>query len=307
MPFVSRRRARDRRARTRRAVAAFVALCAFVLVPAVGAPAQTTSLNVAAKNFAGAQVLSQVWGQALAAQGAHVTFTDDVGPTETVFPALQAGTFDAYADYQGTLLSFLGGTPTANRAKTHAALVAKLRGTGITVSDAAPAVDVNGFYVTRKTANHFDLRTVSDLARVAPKLTIGAPPECPTRPLCLGAASQRAYGLKFARFVPIDPNGAATEKALHRGTIDVAVLFTGSSVIPDDAVLLRDDKGLQPADNPVLVMRDVAATADTMRVANTVSAAITTNAYNTMSLAISRQRQDPTEVAARFLADHQLP
>jgi osmoprotectant transport system substrate-binding protein len=248
-----------------------------------------------------------VWGQALAAQGAHVTFTDGVGPTETVFPTLQAGTFDAYADYQGTLLTYLGGTPTGNRAKTHAALVAKLRGTGITVSDAAPAVDVNGFYVTRKTANRFDLRTVSDLARVAPKLTIGAPPECPSRPLCLGAASQRAYGLDFQRFVPIDPNGPATEKALRRGTIDVAVLFTGSSVIPADAVLLRDDKGLQPADNPVLVMRDVAATADTVRVANTVAAAITTNAYNAMSLAISRQRQDPTEVAARFLADQQLP
>ncbi len=58
-----------------------------------------------------------------------------VGPTEVVFPALQAGTYDAYADYQGTLLTYLGGTPTANSAKTHAALVAKLQGTGITVSD----------------------------------------------------------------------------------------------------------------------------------------------------------------------------
>jgi len=38
-----------------------------------------------------------------------------------------------------------------------------------------------------------------------------------------------------------------------------------------------------------------------------VSAAITTDAYNEMSLAISRQRKDPTEVAARFLAGHSLP
>ena len=284
-----------------------VVVSSVLLVPAAGARAQTTSLNLASKNFAGAQVLSQVWGQALASQGGHVTFTDDVGPTEVVFPALQAGTFDAYADYQGTLLSYLGGTPTANRAKTHAALVAKLQGTGITVSDAAPAVDVNGFYVTRKTANRYRLRTVSDLAKAAPKLTIGAPPECPTRPLCLGNTSQRVYGLDFERVVPIDPNGPATERALRRGTIDVAVLFTGSSVIPADAVLLRDDKGLQPADNPVLVMRVVAASPETVRVANTVAAAITTNAYNTMSLAISRQRDDPTEVAARFLAEHSVP
>ena len=85
------------------------------------------------------------------------------------------------------------------------------------------------------------------------------------------------------------------------------MLFTGSSVIPADAVLLRDDKGLQPADNPVLVLREVAATPDTVRVTDAVSAAVTTDAYNEMSLAISRERQDPTEVAARFLTEHSLP
>src|SRR5215207_1324826 len=286
--------------------AALVAAClALVAMPA--ASAQQASLLMASKNFAGAQVLSQVYGQALAGRGAHVTFADDVGPTEVVFPALQAGTYDAYADYQGTLLTFLGGRPTANSAKTHAALVAKLQGSGLTVSRAAPAVDVNGFYVTRKTAKKYRLSTVSDLKKVAPELTIGAPPECPTRPLCLGDDSQRVYGLDFAKVVAIDPDGPATQRALRRGTVDVAVLFTGSSVIPADAVLLRDDKGLQPADNPVLVMREAAATNDTMRVANAVSAAVTTDAYNEMSRAISRARDDPTEVAARFLAEHDLP
>jgi osmoprotectant transport system substrate-binding protein len=286
-----------------------VALVTIVAVvgSAVPGSAQQTSLSMASKNFSGAQVLTQVYGQALAAQGAHVTFTDDVGRTEVVFPALQAGTFDAYADYQGTLLTYLGGKPTANSARTHAALVEKLQGTGITVSEAAPAVDVNGFFVTRKTAKKYDLRTVSDLKKVAPDLSIGGPPECPNRPLCLGDASQRAYGLQFASVVPIDPNGPATQRALRKGDIDVAVLFTGSSVIPKDAVLLRDDKGLQPADNPVLVLRVAAATADTVRVANAVSAAVTTSAYNDMSLAISRDRKDPTEVAARFLAQHSLP
>jgi osmoprotectant transport system substrate-binding protein len=290
-----------------RFVAAAAVVASALATNVAPARAQQTSLNLASKNFAGAQVLSQVYGQALAARGAHVTFTDDVGPTEVVFPRLLAGTYDAYADYQGTLLTYLGGTPTANSAKTHAALVAKLKGTGITVTAAAPAVDVNGFYVTRKTANKYRLRTLSDLVKVAPKLRIGAPPECPTRPLCLGSASQRAYGLKFAKVVPIDPQGQTTQRALRRGSIDVAVLFTGSSVIPADAVLLRDDKGLQPADNPVLVLREVAATPDTVRVANSVSAAITTEAYNAMSIGISRDAKDPTELAARFLAAHSLP
>lgn len=307
MPVASHLHIHRRHARrVRSGVVALVALVV-ALAGIVPAGAQQLSLNMASKNFAGAQVLSQVYGQALAGQGAHVTFADDVGPTEVVFPALQAGTYDAYADYQGTLLTYLGGTPTSSSAKTHAALVAKLQGTGLTVSKAAPAVDVNGFYVTRKTAKKYRLSTVSDLTDVAPDLTIGAPPECPTRPLCLGDDSQRVYGLKFKKVVGIDPSRTATQRALRRGTIDVAVLFTGSSVLPVDAVLLRDDKGLQPADNPVLVIRESAATPDTMRVADAVSAEVTTDAYNEMSLAISRGRQDPTEVAARFLAEHDLP
>ncbi len=288
---------------------ALVVALAVLWIGAGAARAATpaATVTIASKNFPGAEVLSQVWGQALAAGGAHVTFAARVGPTETVFPALQAGTYDAYADYQGTLLTYLGGVPTASAAATHAALVKRLAGTGITVSNAAPAIDVNGFYVTRKTAKRLHLTKVSDLRKVAPTLTIGAPPECPLRPLCLGSVAQGVYGLHFQKFVGFDPDTSATQNALQRGDIDVAVLFTGSSVIPKNAVLLRDDKGLQPADNPVLLVREDVASASTMSVVNSVAARISTGEYNKMSLAISRQDQDPTEVAARFLADQRLP
>ena len=302
----TRRRSRGRATPTRILVSLLVGAWALG-IPLVPAGAQSSSLNMAAKNFPGAQVLSQVYGQALAARGAHVTFADRVGATEVVFPALQAGTYDAYADYQGTLLTYLGGEPTSKTAATHAALVEKLRGTGITVSSPAPAVDVNGFYVMRTTAARYHLSKVSDLRKVAPRLRIGGPPECLLRPLCLGDKSQRAYGLRFRTIVPFDPDTQATARALRRGTIDVAVLFTGSSVIPDDAVLLRDDKGLQPADNPVLVMRAAVATPETQEVVDRVSEKITTSTYNGMSLAVSRDERDPTEVAARFLSEHGLP
>src|SRR3954453_22291647 len=53
-----------------------------LLVPVGSAPAQTLSLQMASKNFPGAQVLSQVYGQALATRGAHVTFSDAVGAPE---------------------------------------------------------------------------------------------------------------------------------------------------------------------------------------------------------------------------------
>lgn len=283
------------------AVLALVAACVVGALPAGAAPAPDPALVVGAKNFPGAQILSQVYGQGLEAKGHDITFKTDLGPTEVVFPALARGEIDAYADYQGTLLAYLGGTPTADTMTTFHALQAKLAGTGIVAGKPAPAVDRNGFYVTARTAKKYHLRTLSDLAEVAPELVLGAPPECPERPLCLGAASQALYHLQFERVEKLDPGGPTTARALTHGDVDVAVLFTGSSVIPDGAVLLRDDRGLQPADNPVLLMREEAATPSTLRAVDAISSEITTASYNRMSRELSEQQQDPADIAAAFL------
>jgi osmoprotectant transport system substrate-binding protein len=276
-------------------------------VAATPASAALGAITVGSKNFVGSEVLSQVYGQALAAKGAQVNFRPDVGPTEATFRELEHGQFDAYGEYQGTLLEFLGGTPSHDTQRTHNELAARLRPLGLIASTPAPAVDVNGFYVTRKTANKFHLTTVSDLKKVAPKMVFGGPPECVARPLCLGSTSDAIYGLRFKSVKQLDTGGPATRGALVSGRIDVALLFTGSSVIPRDAVLLRDDRGLQPADNPLLVVRMDAATPEVLDVVDTVSAQITTIAYRKMSLEVSVRHLDPADVAATFLAEHDLP
>jgi len=174
------------------------------------------------------------------------------------------------------------------------------------VSKPAPAVDVNGFYVSKATAKKHKLKNVSDLKKVAGDLTFGGPPECEERPLCLGDTSQQLYGLQFSEVKKLDAGGPITVQALEDGDIDVALLFTGSSVIPKDAVLLKDDKALQPADNPVFVINKAKATAATMKTLNAVSSKLTTAAYNKMSLDISENKEDPSDVAAAFLKKNGL-
>jgi osmoprotectant transport system substrate-binding protein len=289
---------------------ALVALvvCVGIVGPVTQARADIGSLRIASKNLTGAEVLSQLYGQALAAKGAQVTFVPDVGPTETTFQQLRDGAFDAYGEYQGTLLEYLGGTPTSDTEQTHAALARRLEPLGLVVSEPAPAVDVNGFYVMRDTARKYKLTTVSQLAKVAPKLVFGGPPECLDRPLCLGSKSEGLYHLRFKEIRKLDTGGPETRRALVSGDVDVAVLFTGSSEIPRGAaVLLRDDRGLQPADNPVLVLRKEAATPEVLDVVDAVSAKITTAAYRTMSLDVSVRHRDPADVAATFLAANDLP
>jgi osmoprotectant transport system substrate-binding protein len=270
------------------------------------ASAQSKSLTIGSKDFSGAQAISQAYGQALENKGYDITFKDNLGATEIVYKALESGDLDGYADYQGTLLTYLGGTPTGNSAETYKALQDKLKGTDITVSKPAPAVDVNGFYVTKTTAKKYKLKTVSDLTKVAPKLTFGGPPECEQRPLCLGDTSQQLYGLNFSDVKKLDAGGPITVQALEDGDINVALLFTGSSVIPKDAVLLTDNKALQPADSPVFVMKKDKANAATVKALNAVSTKMTTAAYNKMSLDISENKQDPADVAAAFLKKNGL-
>src|SRR6476646_7055559 len=276
-------------------------LAAGVLTLVVGltaggvASAQTTSLTVGSKDFSGAQAISQAYGQALENKGDNITFKDNLGATEIVYKALENGDLDGYADYQGTLLTYLGGQPTSNSAETYKALQAKLAGTGIVASKPAPALDVNGFYVSKATAKKYKLSKLSDLTKVAPKLVFGTTPQCEERPLCLGDTEQQLYNLKFKEVKKLDTGGPITVQALQDGDIDVALLFTGSSVIPKDAVLLKDDKGLQPADNVVFLVKKDKANAATMKVLNAVSAKMTTAAYTKMSLDISENKEDQAD------------
>jgi osmoprotectant transport system substrate-binding protein len=289
-----------------RRVGALLAGLAIVGATAGIAGAAGPSLTVGSQNFSGAEILSQVWGQALKAKGYSLTFKDSLGPREVVFPALKNGEIDAEGEFQGTLLTFLTGTPTTNSQSTYKALVAKLAGTGLVASAPAPAVDVNGFFVMSKTASKYKLKTVSDLAKVAPKLTFGGPQECEVRPLCLGPKEQQVYGLKFKDVKKLDAGGPITVSSLTNGDIDVGLLFTGESV-PKGAVLLADNKNLQPSDNPVLLIRKDKATPALLKVVDGVSAKITTQALSDMVSQVEVQKQDPATVAAAFLKKNKLP
>jgi osmoprotectant transport system substrate-binding protein len=293
-------------ARTARIVLVIAVALGVALMWSGAASAQTKSLTVGSKNFSGAQALSQAYGQALEGKGYDINYKENIGATEIVYPALQNGELDAYADYQGTLLTYLGGEPTGDAAANYKALVAKLKGSGIVAGKYAPAIDVNGFYVTKDTAKKYKLKTLSDLSKNSSKLTFGGPPECETRPLCLGGTSQQLYNFKFKDVSKLDVGGPLTVQALEDGDIDVALLFTGSSVIPKDAVLLTDNKGLQPSDNPVFLMRKEKATPAALKIVNGVSAKLSTAAYNKMSLAISEDKEDPSDAAAAFLKSAKL-
>jgi osmoprotectant transport system substrate-binding protein len=299
-----------RRVRTRALVT--VVVVAAIAIATLGSGAASAgggkkSLTIGSKDFPSAVVLGQIYGQALEAKGYDISYQENIGPTEIVYAALENGDIDLYPEYLNTVVQTqFGGTGGSDLDAVYDELKTNLEGTGIVATTPAPAVDVNGFYVTKKTARQYKLKTLSDLVEVAPELVFGGPPECEERPLCLGDTSQQLYGFQFETVEKLDVGGPLTVAALEDGDIDVAVLFTGSSVIPKNAVLLKDDKGLQGADNPVVLVREDKDTRALNKILNNVSKKVTTKAYNTFSLAVSEDLEDPADAAEAFLKKNKL-
>jgi osmoprotectant transport system substrate-binding protein len=259
------------------------------------------SIVVGSTNFSEQLIVAQIYGKALEHDGWKVTVRANLGTRDIVFPSLEKGEIDLVAEYVGTLLTFLKGTPTPDLAASTTALRDALKAKNLSALEPAPAYDANALVVTKAKAAELKLVTTSDLAAKASTLTLGGPPECPQRPLCLVGLESK-YGLKFKTFKPLDVGGPITKKALTDGDIDVAVLL--SSSVPKDTVVLKDDKGLQPAENVVPVIRTEKTNADLEKILNAVSKKLTTEELGALNLKVDVDKEDPADVAEQWLKDN---
>jgi osmoprotectant transport system substrate-binding protein len=266
------------------------------------------TVAVGSFGFGESRLLAEVYSQALEAAGYPVERAFDLGPREFVGPALELGLVDLVPEYAGTASQFFGFgrvSPSPDATVTHEQLVRALGGRPITALAAAPAQTANAFVVTRGTAERYGLRTLSDLSPVGAQLTLGAAPECPSRPLCL-LGLRRVYGLAFEEVVPLDAGGPVTLQALRNGDIDVALLFTSDPAISDEGLVeLADDRGLQPAENVTPLVRSellgrygegLAAVVDA------VSMRLTTTALRDLNGRLARSDGAVAPIAAEWLA-----
>jgi osmoprotectant transport system substrate-binding protein len=271
-----------------------------------------TVITVGSFDFPESVLLAQIYGQALAANDFPVRLLPDLGPRELVDPALMNGLLQLVPEYAGSALQFtsLGRlSATSDAAAANRALARSVAGRGLVTARPAPAQDANAIVVTAATAARYRLRSIADLARAAPQLVFGGPPECPGRAYCLPGL-QRAYGVRFKAFVPLDAGGPLTLQALEAGNVGVALLFTTDPAIAArHLVVLADDRGLQPAENITpLVRRDVIVRYGPRLVAllNTISALLDTGTLRALDARVELDGQGPRPVARSWLRVHGL-
>jgi osmoprotectant transport system substrate-binding protein len=216
-----------------------------------------TMLTIGSKNFTEQRVLGEVYAEGLRAAGYRVRTRLDLGDQDSALRALKAGQVDGYPEYTGTaLVAFFGVRAKAIPHDPQAAYQQARRdfaAQGLVALAPTPFTDSNEVAVTEPTARRYRLERISDLARVAPKLTLYGSPECRRRADCL-LGLQQVYGLRFKRFKPIDVS--ERHAVLQDGRADVSIVFTTDPQIRrGHEVLLQDDRGMFPPYNSTLVLR----------------------------------------------------
>jgi osmoprotectant transport system substrate-binding protein len=269
------------------------------------AATETATIRFASYDFTENQILVEVYADAARRAGLSVSVQEGVGTREVVQPALQQGVVDVVIDYLGTAVAFTGGDEPAGEQTPEqlgAALSEALGGEGVSVLDAAQAEDQNGFAVTTAFGAEHGVGQLSDLTALAPDLVFGGPPECPERPFCLQGLED-TYGLHF-RDVRSMPSRGATVEALVSGEIDVGLLETTDARLSVSPVmLLVDDRGLQPHENVVPLVRTEVLDrwGDRLRDAlDEVSARLVTGDLVLLNAAVELDGLTPAEAAARW-------
>jgi osmoprotectant transport system substrate-binding protein len=267
-----------------------------------------TTLTIGSKNFTEQRVLGEVYAEGLRAAGYKVRTMLDLGDQDSALRALESGRVDGYPEYTGTaLVAFFGVRAKAIPHDDQAAYQQARRdfaAKGLVALAPTPFTDSNEVAVTEETARRYRLKTISDLARVAGKLTLYGSPECRRRADCLLGLEQ-VYGLRFKRFKAIDVS--QRHDVLQDGRADVSIVFTTDPQIRrGHEVLLQDDRGMFPPYNSTLVLKDATARdagPDLARTVDLIQEQLTDENMQELNARVDLDRKDPAEVAREYLTE----
>lgn len=298
------------------ALALLVALALPLVIAACGSSnkkSSTTSTNtgsnkpaitLGAKSFTEETILGQLYSQALRAKGYKVTLKPNIGQTELADKALTSGKIDMYPEYTGTTLSVVAKQTTKPKSATEAYDAAKkfYEGRGQTLTQATPYYNSDAVAVKKQYAAQNSLKALPDLKKLGSKVTLAGAPEFATRDEGL-LGLQKVYGLTALKFKPLQIG--LQYKALDSGDVNSAEVFTTDGQLSGGKyVVLADPKKVFGFQNVAMVVPQKLLTKLGPEFSTTVdgvSAKLTTPAMQQMNAAVDIDKNNPADVAKKFL------
>ncbi len=274
-------------------------------LPGTGRPSVTLGDSNTTEQF----ILGELYDLALSAQGFSVTLIRNIGPPTVSYQALEQGNLNLYPEYlnvwNGQLVH--DQRPRGSVADAFETAQTWASEHELELLKPTPGSDTEGIAVTTAFARAHHLRTLEDLARLSPTLTLGAPLQFTQSSTALPAL-ESAYGLTPTRTSTVVIGDQYRD--LQDGKIDAAyVQTTDAELATSQFRLLSDPKHVNGFGNvvPVVTASTVAAQGpvfvDTL---NRVDRLLTTQALRVLNAQVDLDHMDPLTVAKQFLEQHGL-
>jgi osmoprotectant transport system substrate-binding protein len=259
-------------------------------------------VKVGSKNFTEQFIVAELYAQALEAAGIKVERKINLGGTLIAHKALEESQIDVYPEYTGTmLLAVLKAEPMTDRKAVYDKVKVEYAAKGLVLLNEAPLNNSYDMVVRPETATLYKLETLSDLAKVAKELKLGAGPEFRDRKDGIPGLKAK-YGIEFKEDLQMAIG--LRYQALASKQIDVVNGYSTDGMI---GVLklkrLKDDKNLWPPYYLVPVVRKDALDANPKiaDVLNQVSALLNETVMAEMNYRVDGEKMEPKDVARDFL------
>jgi osmoprotectant transport system substrate-binding protein/osmoprotectant transport system permease protein len=275
----------------------------FVTAAADRGPAR---IVVGAKTFTEQYILSQILAATIGrATGRAVDVVSSLGST-VAFDALRAGDIDAYVDYSGTIWATIMRRDAASVDRemvlTEVGRYLKTEH-GIDVVGALGFENAYAMAMRRTRAGDLRVRSLTDLAPYASRLSVGGDYEFFDRPEW--RAIQDRYGLRFRERRSMDPS--LMYQAVANGQVDLISAFsTDGRITALDLVLLEDERhAIPPYDAVILAGARLAREhPDAIAALRGLTGSIDADQMRRMNLAVDEEGKSPESVAGEFLEGH---
>ncbi len=257
---------------------------------------------VASKNFSENVLLGELIAQKLESSGFKVDRRLNLGSTFLCHQALISGQIDVYPEYTGTALTAILDQPVQRDPLKTLESVREAYRAQFQAEWLEPFGFNNTFAVMVRDSEPGDLKTISDLARVAGSYVIGYNFEFEQREDGYDGMKS-TYGLEFAA----EPKTMALNlvyQALEQGQVDVAVGNSTHGLIERLGLrVLDDDRGYFPPYDAAAVVRSEALERfpGSRNALAELSGAITEDEMRALNREVDVEQMPVEDVAARFL------
>lgn len=233
---------------------------------------------------------------------------DNLGGTQVLFNAAKTGDVDLYLDYTGTIYGdTLGYSPNSDMDEVYN--ISKNALKEQYDIDLLKQFGFNNTYILAvrpDTADQYNLSTVSDLARVADRLTIGSSLEFLNREDgIIGLVDH--YGFSFGSEIGI--NGANKYLAIDNGETDVTDAFATDGLLRKyELVELEDDKNFFPPYYAIPLLRSglLDEYPEIEDVLNELGDILTNEVMVELNYQVDELQRQPRQVANDFLKEQGL-